>query len=97
MCLSSRRTQSRIFSTGIDPTKKQSGLGYRFLDEIEKSMARIVQNLFQYQEVELDIRRAVVQIFPYLMFYTFRRDSVNVLVVIHGAQDPAYIKSRFGA
>jgi plasmid stabilization system protein ParE len=77
--------------------EKQSGLGYRFLDEIEKSLARIVPNPFQYQEVEPDIRRAVVHIFPYLVFYTFGRDSVHVLAVIHGAQDPAYIKSRLGA
>jgi plasmid stabilization system protein ParE len=77
--------------------EKQSGLGYRFLDEIEKALARIAPNPFQYQEVEPDIRRAVVHIFPYLVFYTFDQDSVHVLAVIHGAQDPAYIKSRLGA
>lgn len=76
---------------------KQNSLGVRFLDEIEKSLARIAPNPFQYQEVEPDIRRVVVHTFPYLVFYTFGPDSVHVLAVIHGAQDPAYIKSRLRA
>ena len=76
---------------------KQSGLGIRFLNEVEETFARIAPNPLQYQEVEPDIRRAVVHTFPYLVFYTFGPDSVHILAVIHGAQDPAYIKSRLGA
>lgn len=75
----------------------RSGLGARFLDEIEKSLARIAPNPLQYQEVEPDIMRAVVHVFPYLVFLTFDDDSVPILAVIHGAQDPSYIKSRLGA
>ena len=76
---------------------KQNGLGVRFVDEIEQSLARIAPNPLQYQEVEPDIRRAVVHTFPYLVFYTFGPDSVHILAMIHGAQDPAYIKSRLRA
>jgi plasmid stabilization system protein ParE len=74
--------------------EKQGGLGIRFLYEIEQSLDRIAPNPHQYQEVEPDIRRAVVHTFPYLVFYTFGPESVHVLAVIHGAQDPAYIRSR---
>lgn len=77
--------------------EKQAGLGARFLDEIERSLDRIARNPYLYQEVEPDIRRAVVHTFPYLVFYTFDADAVHVLGVIHGAQDPAYIKARLGA
>lgn len=77
--------------------EKQSGLGARFLDEIEKSFDRIEPRPNQYQQVEPDIRRAVVHTFPYLVFYTVSADLVHILAVIHGAQDPAYIKSRLGA
>ena len=76
---------------------KQIGLGDRFLDEIERSLARIALNPLQYQEVEPDIRRAVAHTFPYLVFYTFDPDSAHLLAAIHGAQDPAYIKSRLQA
>jgi plasmid stabilization system protein ParE len=52
---------------------KQIGLGARFLDEIEQSLAHIALNPLQYQEVEPDIRRAVAHTFPYLVFYTLCR------------------------
>lgn len=77
--------------------ERQLGLGTRFLDEIEQSLHRIAPNPHVYQEVEPDIRRAVVHTFPYLVFYTFDVEAVHVLAVIHGAQDPAYIKARLGA
>jgi plasmid stabilization system protein ParE len=77
--------------------EKQPGLGSQFLDEIEQSLNRIAPDPYLYQEVETGIRRAVVHTFPYLVFYTFDADTVHVLAVIHGAQDPAYIKARLGA
>ena len=45
---------------------------------------------------EADIRRAVVHVFPYLVFYTFDASSIHILAVIHGAQDPEYIEARLG-
>lgn len=63
---------------------------------IEATFGRIVSNPFQYQNVESDIRRAVVHTFPYLAFYIFDGEFVHVLAVIHGAQDPAYIAGRIG-
>jgi plasmid stabilization system protein ParE len=77
--------------------EKQLGLGTRFMGEIEQSLNRIAPNPYQYEEVEPDIRRAVVHTFPYLVFYTYDADAVHVLAVIHGSQDPAYIKARLGA
>ncbi|HEX7075592.1 MAG TPA: type II toxin-antitoxin system RelE/ParE family toxin [Hyphomicrobiaceae bacterium] len=67
------------------------------MDEIEAAFDRVTSNPLHYQEVEPDIRRAVVHTFPYLVFYTFDEESVHVLAVIHGAQDPAYINERLGA
>jgi plasmid stabilization system protein ParE len=66
------------------------------MDEIERAFDRILPNLFLYQEVDTDIRRAVTHTFPYLVFYTFDEQTVQILAVIHGAQDPAYINERLG-
>lgn len=83
---------------GFQPYEgKQPSLGSRFLDEIEQALNRIALNPYLYQEVEAEIRRAVVHTFPYLVFYTFDEDAVHVLAVIHGAQDPAYVMARLGA
>jgi hypothetical protein len=52
------------------------------MDEIELACDRILPNSFLYQEVEPDIRRAVTHKFPYLVFYTFDEQPVQVLSVI---------------
>lgn len=77
--------------------EKQEGLGRRFMDEIERAFDRIFPNPFLYQEVETEIRRAVTHTFPYLVFYTCDEQTLQILAVIHGAQDPAYINERLGA
>ena len=55
------------------------------MDEIKLACDRILPNPFLYQEVEPDIRRAVTHKFPYLVFYTFDEQTVQVLAVIHGS------------
>jgi plasmid stabilization system protein ParE len=77
--------------------ERSSGLGERFLDEIEACFGRISLNPMSYPEVEADVRRALPQTFPYLVFYALHDASVHVLAVIHAAQDPAYIADRLGA
>lgn len=77
--------------------EKHPGLGVRYLDEIGACFERIASNPLQYQKVESEMRRAVVHTFPYLAFYILDNESVHVLAVIHGAQDPAYIAERIGA
>jgi toxin ParE1/3/4 len=76
--------------------EKQESMGLRFMDEIEQAFDRILSNPFLYQEVDTDIRRAVTHTFPYLVFYTFDEQTVQILAVIHGSQDPAYINERLG-
>lgn len=92
-----KEAEADILDGYLSYEEKQSGLGLRFVDEIEFTFDRIIPNPFLYQEVEPDIRRAVAHTFPYLVFYTFDEKAVQILTVIHGAQDPAYINERLGA
>ena len=92
-----RAAEADLLDGYLSYEEKQEGLGGRFLDEIERAFDRILPNPFLYQEVETDIRRAVAHTFPYLVFYTFDEQTVQILAVIHGAQDPAYINERLDA
>ncbi len=76
---------------------RQSELDERFLEELDAAFPRIVANPEVYQEVLPDIRRAVVHTFPYLVFFTFDRESVYILAVVAAAQDPQYISTRLAA
>ena len=86
-----------LFYENLSYEAMQEGMGRRFIDEIERAFDRVLANPFLYQEVEIDIRRAVTHTFAYLVFYTFDEQTVQILAVIHGAQDPAYINKRLGA
>ena len=92
-----KEAEADILHGYISYEEKQEGLGGRFLKEIEPACRRILPNPFLYQEVEPDIRRAVTHKFPYLVFYTFDEETVQILAVIHGSQDPPYINQRLGA
>ncbi len=92
-----REAEADILQGYLFYEEKQPGLGEQFIDEIELAFHRILPNPFLYQEVEADIRRAVTHTFPHLVFYAFDELTVQILAVIHGSQDPAYIHERLGA
>ena len=77
--------------------ERQSGLGRRFIGEIDLAFARIQSEPLSYQEDLPMIRRCVLHIFPYLIFYTLLDDRIEILAVIHASQDPSYIAERLDA
>ena len=74
--------------------ERQSGLGQRFIEELDTSLVRLVDNPTSYQEVTPNIRRAVTHTFPYLVFFTFNAQAVYILAVVPAAQDPDIIESK---
>jgi len=76
---------------------RQSGLGAIFIDEIESCFDLILKHPLIFQEIDKDIHRAVTRVFPYCVFYTTDNENVFVLAVLHAAQHPDYIRSRWDA
>lgn len=72
----------------------QSGLGVRFVDEMNSAFLRIFENPGSYPQIMPEIRRAVAHTFPYLVFFTFDAQSIFILAVIPAAKDPKSIASR---
>ena len=89
--------EADIFEGYLWYEERQRELGSRFLEEIEATFNRIVENPGLYEEIEVGIRRSVTHTFPWLVFYTSDEKAIYILVVIFAAQDPAYITSRLGA
>ena len=77
--------------------ERQSGLGRRFIGELDLAFARIQSEPLSNQEDLPMIRRCVLHVFPYLVFYTLFDDRVEILAVIHASQDPSYIAERLDA
>jgi len=77
--------------------ERQSGLGRRLTGELDLAFARIQSEPLSYQEDLPGIRRCVLHVFPYLVFYTILDERVEILAVIHASQDPSYIADRIDA
>jgi plasmid stabilization system protein ParE len=54
-----------------------------FIKDLERTEARLRSQPALYQQVEGEIRRAVLRRFPYSLFYVIERDEVLVLACMH--------------
>ena len=63
------------------------GLGVEFHSEIAKVFARLSETPLIYPAVHKDVRRVVVQRFPYLIWYRLVEQEVTILACTHGRQD----------
>lgn len=70
------------------------GLGGEFLDEVEASLQRIVNNPEHYPFVFRDARRVLVRRFPYAIYFRTRADEARIVAVIHQSRDPRLWQRR---
>ena len=62
-------------------------LGRRFLEELERILEAIEERPLSFPRVHGEKRRAILQRFPYAVFYRLPADEIVVLGVFHQARD----------
>ena len=72
---------------------RRHGLGAEFRAALEETVDRIVSNPFMYPRVHGDTRRAVLERFPYAVYFRLTGEDIVVLAV-HGRQNPRRWQSR---
>lgn len=73
---------------------QKSGLGARFLSELNQVFRRIEDNPRQFPVVESEMRRALLRHFPYGIYFLAESEVVTVLAVLHLHRHPDMWKSR---
>ncbi|MEY4705495.1 MAG: hypothetical protein RL042_1700 [Nitrospirota bacterium] len=73
---------------------QRSGLGSRFLDELDLVFGRIVDNPRQFPRVDGNVHRAILRHFPYGVYFLAESEDINVLAVLHLHREPDMWKSR---
>lgn len=70
--------------------EKVSGLGDRFLTQVEKALSVIIINPEMYPKKKGNYRTLQIKIFPYVVIYeVFKKDSTLLLLsVFHGKRNP---------
>jgi toxin ParE1/3/4 len=74
---------------------QQDDLGERFVKEIEKTIIRITENPFQFPKEIKQIRKAIVNDFPYSIFFYVADNLINVFAIFHSSRNPMIWKKRF--
>jgi plasmid stabilization system protein ParE len=74
--------------------KQQPGLGARFMNAIDEVIRQIVSNPLAFPMVHGEIRRALVDRFPFAVYFRLHARDVVVLAVMHGRRRPRRWQSR---
>lgn len=74
--------------------KSLSGLGKKFLDQVDLTISSIVQNPQKYPIIYKNIRRALTQKFPLGIHYIIEENKIIVLAIFHFSRNPKNWKSR---
>ena len=64
------------------------GLGLRFLESVERALGQIERSPQLYAAVHEGVRRALIQTFPYGIYYSFEGERSVVLAVVHSSRHP---------
>ncbi len=83
------------FDAAVDWYEQQRpGLGTVFLDRVKDVFTRIAANPQLHAVTYQDVRKAVVQKFPYVVLYKEEAGEVLIVAVFHTARDPAIWQGR---
>ena len=74
---------------------KRAGLGGEFRIEIEKYLERIGNQPQQFGQIRRQVRRVVLQRFPYSIYFLPEVDRIVVLAVFHARRAPQNLERRF--
>ena len=74
--------------------RERAGLGFHFEARVNTVFTRLLDNPFQFPEIEEGARRALVRDFPYGVFFTMDADILTVLAVLHLHRHPDTWKRR---
>jgi plasmid stabilization system protein ParE len=68
--------------------EQRAGLGDAFRDELDEAIERIGRTPLASQTVHKDLRRVLLDRFPYGVFYRVLPGRIAVVGVIHGRRSP---------
>jgi hypothetical protein len=73
---------------------QRTGLGYKFLPHIKTILTTLESAPELYPTVHKNIRRALINRFPFGVFYIIENSSISIIAVLHDRRDPNLWKTR---
>ena len=69
--------------------EQATGLGAEFLDALNRRLEDIEEAPERFPRVSPRLRRAMLERFPYSIFFTISRGAIQVVACMHGRRHPA--------
>ena len=90
-----QEAQDDILEAALQYERERPGLGFRFESELNYTLERVQEGPLHFSEIDRGVRRALVRIFPYGVFFCEEEDDVvTVLAVLHLHRHPNTWKRR---
>ena len=90
-----RSSAEKDIAEAIEWYEKQlPGLGARFLNDIDQTINSIKDNPEIYRKVYKDFRRALLNKFPFGIYYLLESNRVVIFAVYHEKRNPKSWKKR---
>ena len=75
--------------------KERAGLGSEFLEAVDRLLRVIAEDPERFPLVHKDVRRALLQRFPYGIFYRIVSSQIVVIACFHGKRNPKVWRLRY--
>jgi toxin ParE1/3/4 len=85
---------AEFIAAGLYYNRQVPGLGDAFVMEIEAGVAKILATPHTWRLVEDDVRRYLVNRFPYGIYFTIENEAVVIWAIKHLRRDPDYWQQR---
>lgn len=80
--------QTDIREAALWYESRETGLGIRFVGEVRTSLRHVANNPLRFPAVGEDVRRAVLNSFPYSVYFMTEIDAVVIIAVLHQHRRP---------
>jgi plasmid stabilization system protein ParE len=74
--------------------RRNPEVGRRFVEAVEEAIQRMLEAPFAWQRLDDQFRRCLTHVFPYAVIYQAGTESVLIIAIMHGCQDPDYWRDR---
>ena len=72
----------------------EDGLDIKFIKSINTKISHISKNPYAFPVEKYDIRKAVVDKFPFCIYFVPRTDTIYIMAVFHDKRNPQIWKQR---
>lgn len=89
-----RAASAEFIEASVWYENKQAGLARQFISEIDRCVSLASESPYQFSIVHKDIRRIVVNRFPYGVYFRVEEQRIIILAVFHSSRSPVVWKTR---